>query len=126
MGPETDFRFLSEGLTQLAEVVMNKAAQLTYEGLLRRYGQPLTVAGLPARFCLLGLGKLGGGDLGYASDIEMLFVYSDSGATAGKQKIQNAEFFEYLVRTTRASIQAKKQGPKFKIAAKLKRSFFNL
>lgn len=108
--PETDFNILSEGLTRLAEVVMNKAVQLTCQRLLQRYGQPLTVAGLPARFCLLGLGKLGGGDLGYASDIEVLFVYSDSGTTAGKQAIRNAEFYEYLVREASGLIQAKKEG----------------
>jgi glutamate-ammonia-ligase adenylyltransferase len=110
VAPEADFRFLSEGLTRLAEKILNRAVQLTYERLLRRYGEPRTVAGLPARFCLLGLGKLGGGDLGYASDIELLFVYSDSGRTAGKQKIPNAEFFERLVREASTSIHAKKEG----------------
>ena len=108
--PEADFRILSEGLTRLAEVVMNKAVQVTCRRLLQRYGRPLTVAGFPARFCLLGLGKLGGGDLGYASDIELLFVYSDSGTTAGKQAIRNAEFYEYLVREAGRSIHAKKEG----------------
>ncbi|MBN2553338.1 MAG: glutamate-ammonia-ligase adenylyltransferase [Spirochaetales bacterium] len=104
------FRPLSEGLTRLAEVVVNRAAGLIGERLVRRYGQPLTVAGLPARFCVLGLGKLGGGDLGYASDIELLFVYSDNGATAGRQSIPNAEFYDHLVRQIRTSIRAKKQG----------------
>jgi len=108
--PEVDFKILSEGLTRLAEVVINKAVQLTYRRLLRRYGRPLTVAGFPAGFCLLGLGKLGGGDLGYASDIELLFVYSDSGTTSGKQAIRNAEFYEYLVREASRSIHAKKEG----------------
>jgi glutamate-ammonia-ligase adenylyltransferase len=78
--------------------------------LVQRYGRPLTIAGLPARFCLLGLGKLGGGDLGYASDIELLFVYSDNGTTDGEQPISNAEFFNHLVRETSTSIHAKKQG----------------
>jgi glutamate-ammonia-ligase adenylyltransferase len=108
--PAADFKILSEGLTCLAEVVMNKAVQLTHQRLLQRYGQPLTVAGLPARFCLLGLGKLGGGDLGYASDIELLFVYSDSGTTAGEQPISNAEFYEYLAREASGSIHTKKEG----------------
>ncbi|UCF96742.1 MAG: glutamate-ammonia-ligase adenylyltransferase [Spirochaetaceae bacterium] len=110
VGPETNFRTLSEGLTRLAEVVLRKALQLSYERLVQRFGQPLTIAGLPARFCLLGLGKLGGGDLGYASDIELLFVYSDNGSTAGKKTIPNGEFYNRLVRETAAAIHAKKQG----------------
>jgi glutamate-ammonia-ligase adenylyltransferase len=107
---ETSFQILSQGLTRLAEVVLNRALLLVGEPLLARYGQPMTIAGLPARFCLFGLGKLGGGDLGYASDIELLFVYSDNGATEGEQSISNAEYFNHLVRETTNSIHAKKQG----------------
>jgi len=110
VAPEASFRTLSEGLTRLAEVVLNRAVQFTFEQLVQRYGRPLTVGRLPARFCLLGLGKLGGGDLGYASDIELLFVYSDNGTTDGSESIPNAEFFDRLVRETSAAIHAKKQG----------------
>jgi len=107
---EASFRTLSEGLTRLAEVVLDRAVQFTFERLIQRYGRPLTIGRLPARFCLLGLGKLGGGDLGYASDIELLFVYSDNGTTEGSEGIPNAEFFDRLVRETSAAIHAKKQG----------------
>jgi glutamate-ammonia-ligase adenylyltransferase len=110
VAPEASFRTLSEGLTRLAEVVLNRAVQFTFEGLVQRYGRPLTVGRLPALFCLLGLGKLGGGDLGYASDIELLFVYSDNGNTEGREGIPNAEFFDRLVRETSTAIHAKKQG----------------
>ena len=49
------------------------------------------MAGLPARYAVLGLGKLGGAALGYASDIELLFVYSDSGADGGQpSRLENA------------------------------------
>ena len=36
--------------------------------------------------------------MGYASDIELLFVYSDNGKTNGSEAIENAEFFDRLVR----------------------------
>ncbi len=110
VAPAASFRTLSEGLTRLAEVVLNRTVQFTFEQLIRRYGRPLTVGRLPAGFCLLGLGKLGGGDLGYASDIELLFVYSDNGTTEGSEGIPNAEFFDRLVRETSAAIRAKKRG----------------
>jgi len=108
--PEADFRFLSEGLTRLAEVVVSEALRMAYERLVERFGEPRTVAGLPARYSIFGLGKLGGGDLGYASDIELLFVYSDSGRTDGAEAIGNGEFFDALVRETSTSIRAKKEG----------------
>ena len=83
LSPEYDFRKLSEGLTILAESVVNTAFRQSFRRLARQYGTPKTVAGLDARYALLGLGKLGGQALGYASDIEFIFVYSDSGRTSG-------------------------------------------
>jgi glutamate-ammonia-ligase adenylyltransferase len=108
--PGSDFRDLSEGLTRLAETVVKAAAGICYERLVTRHGVPQTVAGLEARYAVLGLGKLGGGGLGYASDIELLFVYSDNGASGGARVISNAEFFDQLVRRTTKLIEAKQEG----------------
>ncbi len=110
LNPEVDFNILSDHLTFLAETVVNKAVDLTYEQLTRRYGTPRTIAGLDAHFVVLGLGKLGGGDLGYASDIELLFVYSDNGFTDGEQSITNLEFFNLLARRSGRQIQTKREG----------------
>jgi len=115
LDPDTDFRALSERLTALAELVVNTAFQLAYQALVQRYGPPQTVAGLEAHYAVLGLGKLGGQALGYASDIEILCVYGDSGETAGSRTdpsggIGNAEFFERLVRDAAAMIKTKREG----------------
>ena len=112
LSPEADFQRLSRGLTLLAEAVVNAAVGLAYGELLERFGRPRTVAGLEAELAVLGLGKLGGGELGYASDIELLFVYGDQGQTSGgsSEVIRNSEFFEALAREASASIQAKKEG----------------
>lgn len=107
--PGSDFRHLSEGLTRLAEAVVGAAVGLSRERLAARHGLPQTVAGLEARCAVLGLGKLGGGGLGYASDIELLFVYSDSGSTSGPRVISNAEFFDQLVRDAVRLIEAKQE-----------------
>ena len=48
--------------------------------------------------------------LGYASDIELLFVYSDSGSTAGPELIDNSEFFDRLVREVLRLVHAKREG----------------
>ncbi len=110
LNPEVDFDELSERLTWLAENVVRTATEIVYEHLVERYGRPLSVAGLEARYAVFGLGKLGGADLGYASDIELLFVYSDKGKTDGEKSISNTEFFELLVRETAHAIEAKREG----------------
>ncbi len=110
LDPAAEFRRLSERLTRLAEVVVQAAFGLAWKRALPRYGAPMTVAGLEARYAILGAGKLGGEALGYASDIELLFVYSDSGQTAGPEVVGNAEFFERLVQSAVSLIHAKREG----------------
>ncbi|MFO7781463.1 MAG: glutamate-ammonia-ligase adenylyltransferase, partial [Spirochaetia bacterium] len=107
---ELDFFFLSSRLTALAEAVIESAYRICFNALAARYGTPRTVAGLPANLAVMGLGKLGGEALGYASDIEMMFVYSDDGSTDGAEPIRNAEFFAHLVNEISGFIRAKREG----------------
>jgi [glutamine synthetase] adenylyltransferase / [glutamine synthetase]-adenylyl-L-tyrosine phosphorylase len=106
----SDFLTLSKRLTALAEVVVDAAAAFAYRALAARHGTPLTVAGLPVRYAVLGLGKMGGAALGYASDIEILLVYSDSGSTAGPAVVENGEFFDSLAREVAQLVHAKREG----------------
>ena len=108
--PDRDFFFLSDRLSALAEVVVRGALAIAWEGATRRYGTPRTVAGLEAVYSVFGLGKLGGRALGYASDIELLFVYSDTGTTDGGEKIPNEEFFERLFTDATGLIESKREG----------------
>jgi glutamate-ammonia-ligase adenylyltransferase len=110
LNPEMEFSELAERLTALAEHVVAAAASFAHEHLARRYGIPRSAAGLQARFTILGLGKLGGAALGYASDIEFLVIYSDNGSTDDKETIANSEFFDRLVRNISRFIEAKREG----------------
>jgi glutamate-ammonia-ligase adenylyltransferase len=110
LNPKMDFRLFAEKLTNLAENVVNTAARLLWESLRARFGTPRSVGGLEATYAILGLGKLGGAALGYASDIELLFVYSDNGRTDGEESIDNAVFFDRLVRDVNRFIEAKREG----------------
>ncbi len=47
----------------------------------------------PARFVVLALGKLGGQELNYSSDIDLIFLYDVEGQTSGPRAVSNAEFF---------------------------------
>ncbi|MEW6668422.1 MAG: glutamate-ammonia-ligase adenylyltransferase [Thermodesulfobacteriota bacterium] len=108
--PEMDFRVLSERLTRLAENVVEAATEMVYRHMTGQYGTPRTIGGLEARYAVLGLGKLGGEALGYASDIEILFVYSDHGRTDGESPLENSEFFDKLMKGVIRSIRAKREG----------------
>jgi glutamate-ammonia-ligase adenylyltransferase len=56
------------------------------------------------------LGKCGGRELGFASDIELMFVYGGNGRTAGPHTITTAEFYEKVVESFVSTIQAKREG----------------
>ena len=105
-----DFDILAERLTLLAEAVVRAAADAVYAALAARHGRPRTVAGLETPFALMGLGKFGGAALGYASDIELLVAYGDSGFTDGRERIGNDEFFGALAGQTAQFIEAKREG----------------
>jgi len=107
---EPDIKFLAERLTGLAEIVVNVSAEAVYEDLVERHGRPTSVAGLNADYAILGLGKFGGAALGYASDIELLFVYNDNGRTNGEDPIDNFEFFNLLVKGVNLFIESKREG----------------
>jgi glutamate-ammonia-ligase adenylyltransferase len=81
----------SEALTHLAEVVLEEAA---ISCLLRS-----SLKNAP--FAICGLGKLGGREMGYASDLELMFVHEDRASTS---------FFEALARETCDSIEARAKG----------------
>ncbi len=108
--PAIDFQALAARLTGLAELVVSTALDIAAEQMRGRYGLPRTVAGLEAGMAVFGLGKLGGAALGYASDIELLFVYDDNGTTDGPETISNAEYFNRLVQETVGCIKAKRDG----------------
>ena len=112
LNPGVDFRELSTRLTWLAESFVATAARLVYEDMVKTYGEPKTAAGEDSTYAIFGLGKLGGVGLGYASDIELLFVYSDGGKTTGgtREVIDNAQFFSRLVQDTTQSIKTKREG----------------
>ena len=106
-----DFRAFSGKLTALADAVVTAAATLAYEHIADQHGRPIDAAtAKPCPWTVCGLGKLGGEALGYASDIELLFLYDGSGQTDGRDAIHVGEFFNLLAREVGQIIQAKQEG----------------
>ncbi len=108
--PDETLTAFSEALTDLAEVVIDQAHRICQAELILRYGTPFTEEGSPAYFVICGLGKFGGRELGYASDIELLFVYGGQGETDGEEPVGNRVYFEKLAQQIINVIEAKKEG----------------
>lgn len=94
---------ITEELSNLADAVLEHALSIARQELDNRYGTPLrtTERGrtAPATLAVVALGKLGSFELNYASDIDLMFIYSDEGATSGKGtrgEITNREYFVKL------------------------------
>jgi [glutamine synthetase] adenylyltransferase / [glutamine synthetase]-adenylyl-L-tyrosine phosphorylase len=110
LGHTTEFWDFSEELTALAEVIVNATYHLCHEDLRTQYGTPYLANGELSDMTVSALGKCGGRELGFASDIELLFVYSGNGHTAGPTIISTAEFYERLVQLFLRVIEAKREG----------------
>jgi glutamate-ammonia-ligase adenylyltransferase len=108
--PSSNLPDFSLALTELAEVIMERSVADCRTKMEKIYGKPKLADKTACPFAVLGLGKLGGWELGYASDIEVLFIYGGSGKTSGKKSIENSEFFERLTQELLGWIEAKQEG----------------
>ena len=91
--PET-----TEELSNLADAILAVACRRLRADLAARYGQPrLAEPGAEeCGFAVISLGKLGGKELNYSSDIDLMFLYGGNGETDGPAPITNKEFFKKL------------------------------
>ncbi|MGA2700825.1 MAG: bifunctional [glutamate--ammonia ligase]-adenylyl-L-tyrosine phosphorylase/[glutamate--ammonia-ligase] adenylyltransferase [Isosphaeraceae bacterium] len=80
-------------LSNLADACTEAATRLARGWAEDRFGPALRADGSPARFVVLGLGKFGGTELNYSSDIDLIFLYDEDGRTSGPRVVSNAEFF---------------------------------
>jgi [glutamine synthetase] adenylyltransferase / [glutamine synthetase]-adenylyl-L-tyrosine phosphorylase len=95
-----------EELSNLADAILDYALSLARQDLDNRYGLPRRIddrgRSATAEFCVIALGKLGSMELNYASDIDLVFLYSDDGTTAGtgeRGEVSNREYFVKLSET---------------------------
>lgn len=81
---------ITEELSNLADAVLEHALSLARQELNNRYGPPTKLDDkgriTNASLCIVALGKLGSGELNYASDIDLLFLYSDDGQTSERER----------------------------------------
>ncbi|MCB2148240.1 MAG: bifunctional [glutamate--ammonia ligase]-adenylyl-L-tyrosine phosphorylase/[glutamate--ammonia-ligase] adenylyltransferase [Deltaproteobacteria bacterium] len=92
---------VSDHLTWIAEAIIDKVVEISWNHLVEKHGRPsCTLEGQPCErgFAVIGYGKLGGIELGYGSDLDLVFLHAaDTGETVGgKRPIENAHFFARL------------------------------
>ena len=86
-------------VTALAEITIAAATDAAHAELVREYGEPIGEAsGKPQRLHVVGMGKLGGGELNVSSDVDLVLVYPEDGETAGPRRLSNHELFTRLAR----------------------------
>ena len=88
---------VSDKLTWIAEVILEQVLAVAWADLTRKYGEPAR-EGDGYGFAIFGYGKLGGIELGYGSDLDLVFV-SDAapqGVTDGKRSLDNTVFYTRL------------------------------
>ena len=85
-------------LSLLGEACLEAAFRLAVQEL-RRFGRPTWLrdgASVEANLAIIAMGKLGGGELNYHSDLDIIFVYDHQGYTDGEKQISNHEYFAKL------------------------------
>ncbi len=102
---------VSDYLTWLAESILTQSVSIAWRNLVLKHGLPArklddanyemdeTINGLVGQgFAIIGYGKLGGIELGYGSDLDMVFLYDadDYGMTQGTKSINNQTFYMRL------------------------------
>ncbi len=90
---------LEETLAELS-VFADTAIQCAYDHarrtLVGRYGEPRSPSGEAQPLVVIGMGKLGGGELNFSSDVDLVFLFPEHGETDGARPIENEEFFTRL------------------------------
>ena len=110
LGYSGGFAQFSAELTDLAEVVVGAAYDLCLGELRAEHGVPLLEDGRPCASCICALGKCGGRELGFASDIELIFIFAGNGRTRGPRVITSAEFHEKAVVALTQAIRTRREG----------------
>ncbi len=92
---------VSDHLTWIAEIILERVVEISWNDLVEKHGRPsCTLDGTPCElgFAVIGYGKLGGIELGYGSDLDLVFLHAaDPGTTkGGRSPIDNSHFFARL------------------------------
>ena len=107
LDPAVSLGEFENALADLAEAVLETALDLCHSRLVEAQGRPRLADGRVCPMALLGLGKFGGRELGYASDLELLVVYEGPGKTDAQRHRERR-----VLRTPGAGPRGDPRGPR--------------
>ena len=94
-----DLEEVGGAMTALADLTVATAYRCAARDLAETHGIPLDPAtGKPQEMLIVGMGKLGGGELNVSSDIDLVMLYGEEGETDGRRPISHHEFYSRLTR----------------------------
>jgi glutamate-ammonia-ligase adenylyltransferase len=120
---DADLTVTTEELSHLADVCLAEAWRTSEAAARDEYGAPVDVEGNETGLAVIAMGKLGGGELNYSSDIDLMFVYGSDGETAGGRsgRIANGDYFARVGRDVADFIEAvTEEGYAFRVDLRLR------
>jgi glutamate-ammonia-ligase adenylyltransferase len=97
---------ITHELSNLADAILETAFRRLRAEFASRYGEPRLADGALCGFSVISLGKLGGQELNYSSDIDLMFVYAGAGETDGPSPLSNKEFYKKVANEYTALLSA--------------------
>lgn len=112
---------VTEELSNLADAILDVTYRRVRAGFVAAHGEPRLPGGAPCGFSVISLGKLGGGELNYSSDIDLMFVTGGAGETAGPSPISNKEFYKKVANRYTALLSGyTADGPCYRVDLRLR------
>ena len=120
---DADLSVTTDELARLADVCLGEALRMAEADARAHVGAPLDAHGGETGLAVIGMGKLGGEELNYSSDIDLMFVYGAEGQTAGgpEGSVENGEYFARVCRDLSAIIESvTEEGYVFRVDLRLR------
>jgi glutamate-ammonia-ligase adenylyltransferase len=114
---------ITRDISRVADVALEVALTTALRVVSQRFGEPTTNADTPTRCVVLAFGKLGGEELNYSSDIDLMFVYDAEGQTRGRRvtAIGNDDFYARVVGEVVRLLSAHTdRGPAYRVDLRLR------
>lgn len=97
LGGQSSFDEILTSITCLAELTIDAAYQCAMTAAIAQHGIPRDASGAPQDMMIVGMGKLGGGELNVSSDVDLIYVFSEEGetdaSTPGAKPVDTSTFF---------------------------------
>lgn len=107
--------------TAVAESLIEAAVRQALADLAQRHGQPRAADGTPLGLLVVGMGKLGGGELNFSSDIDLICTYAEAGETAGPRPLEHQEYYARAVtRAVQLLTRADSGPPAYRVDLRLR------